>query len=514
MLNGKKKCLLKFNGMFAFGIWDLDKESLFVARDRYGIKPVYYGVNSKTFAFASEQKALEKIRGFERKIDAAALYEYLTFQNILSDRTLNENIKILPAGNYLNFSYQQGLQISQYWDFDFSEPQIRKSNRDYEHEFQYLFEHAVESQLVSDVDVGAYLSGGIDSGSIATLAARSLPNLKTFTCGFDLSNVSGIELGFDERSRAEAISSSIQSEQYEVILKSGDMERCLPRLIHHLEEPRVGQSYPNYFVSNLASKFVKVVLSGIGGDEIFGGYPWRYYASDEAENAEQYIENYYKYWKRLLPNKVLKDLIAPIKTEVSGMQTLDIFKNILANRDLSDTSPSGKINNSLYFEAKTFLHGLLVVEDKISMSNSLETRVPFLDNNLVDFAMSCPVELKLNKHLRPPRINENEPAGKKERYFLATNDGKQIVRRAMEKYVSSEVLQAQKRGFSAPDSSWFKGRSIDFVKHKLGDQGLNLFNYVDFETTQKVLSQHFTGKENRRLFIWSMLHLSEYFEAE
>ena len=100
------------------------------------------------------------------------------------------------------------------------------------------------------------------------------------------------------------------------------------RLIHHLEEPRVGQSYPNYFVSNLASKFVKVVLSGIGGDEIFGGYPWRYYASDEAENAEQYIENYYKYWKRLLPNKVLKDLIAPIKTEVSGMQTLDIFKNI------------------------------------------------------------------------------------------------------------------------------------------------------------------------------------------
>ena len=133
----------------------------------------------------------------------------------------------------------------------------------------------------------------MDSGSITAVASKSLPYLKTFTCGFDLSSASGIEMAFDERQKAEAMSALFKTEHYEMVLKAGDMERCLPEMTWHLEEPRVGQSYPNYYASKLAAKFVKVVLSGAGGDELFGGYPWRYYRGASAKTFDQYIDEYY-----------------------------------------------------------------------------------------------------------------------------------------------------------------------------------------------------------------------------
>ena len=160
--------------------------------------------------------------------------------------------------------------------------------QEYVEELYRLIKKAVNRQLVSDVEIGAYLSGGMDSGSITAIATQQFPYLKTFTCGFDLSSASGIELGFDERIKAEAMSARFKTEHYEIILKAGDMERCLPKLAWHLEEPRVGQSYPNFYAAKLASKFVKVVLSGSGGDELFGGYPWRYYRSANSQNFEHY----------------------------------------------------------------------------------------------------------------------------------------------------------------------------------------------------------------------------------
>src|SRR4029077_7972719 len=144
-------------------------------------------------------------------------------------------------------------------------------------ELDRLFRQAVNRQLVSDVEVGCYLSGGMDSGSIAALASSQLPFMRTFTIGFDLNSASGVELGYDERAKAEFMSYLFRTEHYEMVLKAGDMERVLPRLTRALEDPRVGQSYPNYYAAGLAAKFVKVVLSGAGGDELFGGYPWRYY---------------------------------------------------------------------------------------------------------------------------------------------------------------------------------------------------------------------------------------------
>ena len=196
-----------------------------------------------------------------------------------------------------------------------------------------MFKQAVERQLVSDVEVGSYLSGGIDSGSIAAVSINKLSNLKTFTCGFDLSSVSGLELGFDERKSREI--SALKTEQYEMILKSGDMEKCLKRLAWHIEEPRVGQSYPNYYIAQLASKFVKVVFSGTGGDELFAGYPWRYYKSSLSQDFETFIDSYYLYWQRLIDNKDVKNLLQPIWNEVKEVWTRDIFRDVFLNHEAS-----------------------------------------------------------------------------------------------------------------------------------------------------------------------------------
>jgi asparagine synthase (glutamine-hydrolysing) len=361
--------------------------------------------------------------------------------------------------------------------------------------------------LVSDVELGAYLSGGMDSGSITAIAAQQFPYLKTFTCGFDLSSASGIELAFDERTKAEAMSAKFKTEHYEMVLKAGDMERCLPNLAWHLEEPRVGQSYPNFYAAKLASKFVKVVLSGSGGDELFGGYPWRYYRAANSQSFEHYIDEYYHYWQRLVNNTQIKQIFAPIWNEVSHVWTRDIFRDVFSTHDNELDRPEDYINHSLYFEAKTFLHGLLVVEDKISMAHGLESRVPFLDNDLVDFAMRCPVALKLNNLSDVVRINENESGSKGAKYFSRTRDGKQILRDVMKLHIPGDVAKAEKQGFSGPDASWFKGESIDFVRRTLLNGNALIYEVLDRQTVSKLIEQHLSGEQNRRLLIWSLLNV-------
>ena len=155
--------------------------------------------------------------------------------------------------------------------------------------------------------------------------------MKTFTVGFDLSSASGMELSFDERAKSEYMSYMLKTEHYEMVLKSGDMERCMNNFAYHLEEPRVGQSYPNYYAAKLASKFVKVVLSGAGGDELFAGYPWRYYKAVNCSNFDDYIDTYYGFWKRLVPNKELRNIFYPIQDEIKDVWTRDIFKNVFGD---------------------------------------------------------------------------------------------------------------------------------------------------------------------------------------
>jgi asparagine synthase (glutamine-hydrolysing) len=511
------KALDRLNGMFALALWDRKERRLLLARDRYGIKPLYYAQAGNSFVFASEQKAIVASGAIPTSVDRKALLEYFTFQNIFTDRTLLEPIKLLPAGHYAELNFADAapeLKPRRYWDYAFREPTDVHDDEEYREELGRLFRQAVNRQLISDVELGSYLSGGMDSGSLTAVAASSFPYLKTFTCGFDLSSASGIELGFDERTRAEAMSYHFKTEHYEMVLKAGDMERCMPRLAWHLEEPRVGQSYPNFYAAQLASKFVKVVLSGAGGDELFGGYPWRYYRAVVNSSFDDYVDKYYGFWQRLVNNSELKKMFAPIWSDVSDVHTRDIFRGVFPQDDRPPETPEDYINHSLYFEAKTFLHGLLVVEDKLSMAHSLETRVPFLDNDLVDFAMSCPVRLKLNNLSEVIRIDENAPGGKQHEFFRKTRDGKQILREVMTGFIPTEVASAEKQGFSAPDASWFKGDSIEFVKRTLMSDQAMIYNYLDRKAVKGLISEHLDGEHNRRLLIWSLLNVEEFLRNE
>jgi len=293
-----------------------------------------------------------------------------------------------------------------------------------------------------------------------------------------------------------------------MVLKAGDMERVLPPLAFHMEEPRVGQSYPNYYMAKLASKFVKVILAGSGGDELFGGYPWRYYRAAGACGFEDYIDRYYQFWQRLVPNTTLRRLLAPIWPEVKHVWTRDIFKSVFPEHCAKGPErPEDYINRSLHFEARTFLHGLLVMEDKLSMAHGVEMRVPLLDNDLADFAMRLPVSLKLRNLRDVVRLNENEPGDKKAAYCRRTNDGKLLLRRVLGRYMPQEITTATKQGFSAPDASWFKGESLDYVRREILGESARINEFLDAGVVRELVTEHLEGRQNRRLLIWSLLSL-------
>ena len=504
------EALPRFNGMFGFALWDEPRRRLVVARDRFGIKPVYYTRAGSAFLFGSEIKSFLEHPAFRVSVSKQHLLEYFTFQNVFSDGTLFEGVSLLPPGSALVVQADGRATETRYWDFDFREPEGSVDEREVEEELNRLFTAAVERQLVSDVPVGAYLSGGMDSGSVTAIAAKSLPYLSTFTGGFDLTSASGLELGFDERRKAEAMSYVFKTEHYETVLKAGDMERCLGALVWHLEDPRVGQSYPNYYIARLASKFVKVSLSGTGGDELFAGYPWRYYRAVVNDDFEHYVDKYYRFWHRLLPNSMMSSFFSPsVWEDVRDVRTIDIFRSQLPDQE-PPRSPEEYVNHSLHLEAKTFLHGLLVVEDKLSMAHSLETRVPFLDNDLVEFAQRVPVRLKLRDLEQVVKLNENEPGPKTNKYFEQTRDGKLILRRVMERHVPDVVTQQVKQGFSGPDATWFRGESHDYVSRLIADDDSLMYGFLDPTTVRSLVAEHVSGFRNRRLLLWSLLNFEHW----
>ena len=505
-------CVHRLNGMFAFAIWDRERKVLYLARDRYGIKPVYFAECAGTLLFGSEVKAILQHPAYQADIDRKALLEYLTFQNLFTDRTLFAGVKLLPAGSALEVPLERARRAEpvRYWDYAFREPLEPAGADEYAEELDRLFRQAVSRQLVSDVPVGGYLSGGIDSGAISAMAAQQMPYLKSFTVGFDLSSASGLELAFDERRRAEQMSYRFKTEHYQMVLKAGDMERVMSDLVWHLEDLRIGQCYPNYYAASLASKFVKVVLSGAGGDELFGGYPWRYYRAVVNSDFDDYVDKYYQYWHRLLPNRTVREVFDPIWDDVEAVWTRDIFRDVFDNHLAELSRPEDYVNHSLYLEAKTFLHGLLVVEDKLSMAHGLETRVPFLDNDLVDFAMQVPVHLKLGNLGDVLRLNENDPGDKIQHYFQKTRDGKLLLRRVLGRYVPDDISTAEKQGFSAPDASWFRGESIDYVRDMLLSPNAMVYGLLDRDAVGALINDHLEGRQNRRLLIWSLISLEEW----
>lgn len=500
-------CVERFDGMFAFAIWDRPRRRLFLARDRYGVKPLYWYLRNGVFVFASEIKAILAHPRVSRDVCYPALNEYFTFQNVLTDATLFDGVRLLQPGCTLTLEAREGAEpvIDRYWDYPFPEEAENVSAEEATDRLYDVFLGAVTRQLVSDVPVGSYLSGGMDSGSITAIAAGSVPRMSTFTGGFDLSSASGLELGFDERQAAEEMANMLKTEHYEVVLHAGDMEWVMPELIWHLEDLRVGQCYPNYYVARLASKFVKVVLSGAGGDELFGGYPWRYFSAARDSDSEGYFRGYYSFWQRLVPDEEKGDFFNDaVLRELGDHSSYEVFRDVFDGWSGGLSSRDDYLNASLYFELKTFLHGLLVVEDKLSMAHSLETRVPFLDNSLVDFALGLPASLKVPALAAALDVDENL-AGKRLLFEAERNQGKAVLRDTMQRVLPAAAARREKQGFSAPDASWFRGESIEYLTRLLRDPKARIYEFLAPAYVERVLDEHTSGQINRRLLIWSLL---------
>lgn len=470
-------CVKRLNGMFAFAIYDKKKNLLFCARDRLGIKPLYYAFDGERFAFGSEIKALLAAGVVRPEVNIGALNEYFSFQNIFSDQTLFAGIHTLPAGHTLTIDVSRKLALERYWNPEFR-PHKKTTFREAVENLRSIFSRSTTRHLIGDVPIGSQLSGGMDSASLVAVATQSIPHFMTFTAGFDIALAEGFELNFDERHDAEHVARHVKSEHYTMMIQPGDMERILPRLIWHLEDLRLGNSYPNYYICQLASKFVKVALSGAGGDELFAGYPWRYELVKDAHDPKTFDKLYFNYWMRLMPEEHKKKFFTPgAWQQMSPEAPFQSYRDVISPVD--DLDPLSKC---LYFELKTFLHGLLLVEDKVSSAHGLEVRVPFLDTNLIDFALALPPEWKIKKGV-----------------------GKAILREALKPYLPKEIIHKKKQGFAAPERTWFRKSSLDYTKkHLLSPESLSR-EYIQPRYVEQIIREHVAGKTNHRLLIWSLL---------
>lgn len=501
----------RLDGMFAVAAWNTTSKKLYLSRDRYGVKPLYYWFGNGTLVFASEIKAIIKHPKYSIDVNADALNEYFSFQNVFRYHTLFKDVTMLPPANTVVIDKTSSfVKHRSWWDYDFNQPDERMTFEEACEGTIHYFKKAVTRQMIADVPVGSYLSGGMDSGSITAIASTHVPRLSTFTCGFNMNHVTGVESNYDERRDAELMASYFRTEHYEQVINAGDLSWSLPRVVWHLEDLRVGMSYPNYYISRLASKFVKVCLQGTGGDELFGGYPWRYYRVFDSISQDEYFESYYNYWQRLVPDsdktRLFNDTV--LSNLSMGLDApKEAFKNVfLFNKKLKYNRPEEHIQNSLYFEIKTFLAGLLLVGDKLAMANGLEERFPFLDNDLVNFAQKIPVRHKLgNLEKEIKRLDENI-TGNKFKAYREFTDGKNVLRKAMHSIIPDKIINRKKQGFSAPDESWYRGENADYVKKLLLNKKTISSEYINPKYIEQTIDEHINKRINHRLRIWSFMN--------
>jgi len=498
----------KFDGMFAIAAWHKPTKTLYLSRDRFGVKPLYYWLNGKTILFASEIKAFMAHPDFKVELNKEALNEYFTFQNLFSFQTLFKGVIMLPPANTVKVDTYNVTTIkhNSWWNYDFSETDETMSFDDAKNETERLLKNAVAKQMISDVPVGTYLSGGMDSGSLTSIASQHVKRLTTFTAGFDMSSVTGVEANYDERRDAELMANYFKTEHYEQVINAGDLAWSLPRVVWHLEDLRVGMSYPNYYISRLASKFVKVCLQGTGGDELYGGYPWRYYRVFQSLDQKSYFDNYYGFWQRLVNDETKKELFTDsIYSSINIDKPREVFERVFTfNNKLKYDTPEQHINNSLYFEIKTFLPGLLLVGDKLAMANGLEERFPFLDNELVNFAQKIPVKHKLGNLQNMKKIDEN--ISSKKNKYQEFDDGKNVLRKAMMDFIPESIVNRKKQGFSAPDESWYRGENADYIKELLLNKKTVSSEFINPLYVEKIINEHMNDRVNHRLLIWSFMN--------
>ena len=498
----------RLNGHFAFAVTDHQKGMVHLIRDRFGVKPLYLAKLGKNLVFASEIKAITAHPLYTAEVNHQALAEYFTFQNLFRYHTLFKGVDLLPAANIMTINTRTGeIKRRAYWDYNFSNPDQSMGQEEAICEVKRLLIQATKRQLVADVPVGAYLSGGMDSGSLVAIASRELNRMHTFTCGWHMGSVHGVEASFDERVQAELMSYLFKTEHFEQIVGHTDVGWALPLVVNHLEDLRLGMSYGQYYAARLASKFVKVCLSGAGGDELFGGYPWRYYRVSHSLGKKEFFDNYFSYWQRLIPKGLRQSFFTPAaKRHMEGDDMRRVLTRVFTfHSNLAYETPEDHIANSLYFEAKTFLHGLFLVGDKLSMANGLEERFPFMDNDLVDFAQKIPVRYKL-RDLEEWKHQDENAFGKKKSYFQTHDDGKNILRQAMSLLVPKEVSERKKQGFSSPDESWFREGNLELVKRLILRKGAMCHDYISPRVITEVMEAHCRCGINLRLLIWSLVN--------
>jgi asparagine synthase (glutamine-hydrolysing) len=466
----------RLDGMFAFALWDRRRRLVHIARDRFGVKPLYYRWDGHRLAFSSEVRALVAGGMLDPRLDADAALELLTFQNIVSGRSLFDGVRLLPAGSVLTIGTGEP-SVRRYWDplpthdggADVDSGEAAEGLRD-------AFLSAVRRQLTGDVEFASYLSGGLDTGAVTLGAARDLPRLTTFVAGFDTSLARDMEAGFDERSAARGLASELGTHHHEMRLAAPDMPMVLGRVVKHLEEPRMSFSYPNFLVAGVASRWTKVVLSGAGGDELLGGYPWRY----EYADRPNFRDAYFGYWNRLIHRDELEQALAPeFAARVDLDQPRHVFDDLL--EPVADLPPLDQI---LYYEFRTFLHGLLVLEDKLSMAHSLEVRVPFLDNGLVDYLLGLPAATKIGP--------------------LKSKD---LFREAMRGLLPEPVRTRSKTGFTPPQAAWMRGPQREYIRSVLLCERSLGRGVLRPEYVARVIEEHESERRDRRLLIWTLLCL-------
>jgi len=512
-----KKMVDYLNGMFAFCIYDKKEELLFLARDHFGIKPLYYLEGKEEFIFGSEIKSILKYPGVQAIPNQTAIHEYLSFQFIPGRNTLFKNIYKLEPAEYLFVKKGKISERKHYWNLNYDKINSSKSEDHYAEELLVLLNNSASIQTRSDVEVGAYLSGGLDSSIIATLASKNYPgSLKTFSGGFKESNE------YDETRYAKIVSKNINSTHYTIFPTHHDFLNHFERLVYMMDEPAAGPGiFPQYMVAQLASKHVKVVLGGQGGDEIFGGYS-RYFvayleqclkgAIYESQEEGQHVvtlqsiignlpqmkqytnmirtqfasglfDSMDKRYFRLIDRSVTSNIIYQTEflSQKNNEKIFDTFSQIF-----NSSGSSSYFNKMTYFDIKTLLPALLQVEDRVSMAMSIESRVPFLDKRIVELACNMSPVMK-----------------------FANGKGKHMLRKAVQNILPKEIMNRKdKMGFPTPFNEWIKGPLKEYtldIFNSVKSRQRNIFNFSGIENELANESQF--GRN-----LWGALNLEIWFQ--
>jgi asparagine synthase (glutamine-hydrolysing) len=500
--------LNKINGMFAFALWDTTKQKLFIARDRMGKKPLYYLQTDTQFAFASEIKAILTLPDVPRDIRLDAVYDFFAYQYVPDPKSIFTHIHKLPPGHYMTVD-TKGIEITQYWDVSFKHTSTA-SEVELTEKLRELAIHCTKQRMVSDVPLGAFLSGGVDSsGVVAMMANNSDTPVKTCTIGFD-------DAKYNETEFAKEVADKYHTEHHEFTVHQNVADN-LEKIVGYFDEPFADPSLvPTFFVSELARQQVTVAIAGDGGDEVFAGY--EKYTTDATENS---LRNKFPkvLRKNLFPklanflagsNATIwrkgKSLLTSLSQEpamgfyTTNSQIDDRQWQKLAKQDvkekLGDYHPSkitidayeksdgpDHLAKILYTDMKTYLPGgILVKVDRMSMANSLEVRAPLLDREVVEFAATLPSNMKFKN-----------------------GEKKHILKEAFKPMLPDGILYRKKMGFSVPLASWFRHEIKDLAKRHLIDQAQGLKSIFNHDYIQTLWQEHQSGSADHSALLWSML---------